>query len=479
MKQAIDETLFTNPAPVAGKRKVWILWSALLIVTVVAGLVWFGTQTGVEREAIAGNEANKETSEMSLTSEETATGSEASGAASSVGKSDNSSQENNAQSGEDLTAMPGENVTNTVSSTGAGENSYPPRYYGEEAGAMEGTTAHVTHRTDEENQPVNQVSGGTVTSGSGNNENDGQKPVNNTSMNSMNVAGNSSSGSETPGSSNTGEVVSGETASEASGQESITMEPVNELATRAAVSIDADIEKTLQESAISFVPPKGKGNKLSLATYAGTSFGMNSMSSIGNKDLSIDEQAGVYASLEVYYPIGRRLALSGGVDYMQRKDRLVEKTLQYDSVFTGNQTVLVYDTSMQVIDTLYNPVYEQLTNTIESVGYVRNFSIGVPLYLHYTVPLGQRFMLDAGLGVRMSYMKYTTDEIVPNITYPDTYKQFGLNVSLRPEFIYSINRLGVGLYGRFEYDALHGMEWNNVKRTRWSAGLGLSLRYKL
>ncbi|OFZ20706.1 MAG: hypothetical protein A3D92_07525 [Bacteroidetes bacterium RIFCSPHIGHO2_02_FULL_44_7] len=227
----------------------------------------------------------------------------------------------------------------------------------------------------------------------------------------------------------------------------------------------------------SVVNPAMKSNPWSLAAYTGTSFGFNTLR--GNPDMKIEEQAGLYASLEALYPLSRRISISGGFDFAQRNDRLVMNSTINDSIFTGNDVVYVYDSMQVVIDSLYFPNYEMTSSVQENVGYVRYYSIGIPLYVHYTVNLTTNFSFNAAIGARFSYQKYRNEEIAPNILYPDTYKQFGVNVSFRPEFIYHVNRMGVGIYGRFEYDILNGMQWNALTRTRWSAGLGLSVRYKL
>lgn len=220
-----------------------------------------------------------------------------------------------------------------------------------------------------------------------------------------------------------------------------------------------------------------KQNPWTLAGYVGTSFGMNTLR--GLPELKVEEQAGIYASVEALYSVKRSWMVSGGIDFTQRVDRLIQTSTINDSVFSGNNIVYIYDSSQIIIDSIVTPVYQPTTFQQEAAGRVRFYSIGVPIYLHYHIGLGRKLFLDLGAGIRCSYMKYTNEELVPTISYPQTYKQFGVNVSLRPEFVVPINRLQLGIYGRFEYDALHGMQWNAVTRTRWSAGFGLSLRYKL
>lgn len=215
----------------------------------------------------------------------------------------------------------------------------------------------------------------------------------------------------------------------------------------------------------------------SLAAYVGASFGMNKIR--GTSDLTMEEQAGVYVSVEAIYPISRSFSLSAGLDFTQRLDRLTQDFVNYDSIFTGNTVVYIYDSAQVVIDSVVTPNYASTTLSQQSSGTIRFYSIGIPIYLHYQMPIGRTLSLDLSVGVRCSYMKYTNEDLVPNIIYPETYKQFGVNVSFRPELLIPINRVQLGVYGRFEYDALHGMQWNAITRTRWSAGFGLSLRYKL
>lgn len=221
-----------------------------------------------------------------------------------------------------------------------------------------------------------------------------------------------------------------------------------------------------------------KPNAWELELYAGPSFGYNTLRGDGAPS-SLKEQNGMYASLEALYPIAGSWSVSAGIDFGQRRDQLSVSGFSNDSVFAGNQEVIVYDSTQVPIDTLYYPIYDPVQKEVQFSGMVRQYSIGIPIYVRYKLKLAGRLGLDLAVGARFSYMKYTNESEVPGIPYPDRYRQFGINASFRPELVYRFPKMAFGLYGRFEYDFMNGMEWNAIKRTRLSYGLGLCLRYKL
>lgn len=448
VKEAIDSALFSAEAGV-GRKKAWMWWSTLLLVLVGGTSYWMFATSNPQTNQATGTNQND-----SISSSENGTSAQL-----NQETGENSSITSNSESG----------VYNDENSTNEKQNNDSKRTANATNAGGLGVDKARFADLDTPNPLVAAGGGdrGLSTGDGGLGLPEGDKKE------SGQTGGDQANGiNEVSQKSNE----HGNGSSEFGNGSSETKIGVDALATEPSSQLPIADAEWISGSP-SVLPKSIKSNPWSLAAYAGTAFGFNTLR--GSSDMKIKEQAGVYGSLEALYSLTPKLSISGGFDFAQRKDRLILNTTINDSVFVGNNVVYVYDTGQVVIDTLYYPIYEQTTNVQENVGYVRYYSIGIPLYVHYHMEIASRFSLDAAVGVRFSYQKYRNEEIAPNILYPDVYKQFGVNISFRPEFTYQMNRLGIGIYARFEYDILNGMKWDALSRTRWSTGLGLCVRYKL
>lgn len=437
-KEAIDKALFSTEAA-AGRKKGWLWWSLAVFLLIGGGSYWMlATSSPQTNQAVSGDQKDKNNSPENGSSEQL-----------NQGLSETTSNTTNSSLNvqhDGISAAENGNSSGTRNATNRGQvvDDEPPLVDGDKREYL-------------------------TTTGTG----DGKVTQGGARVQKVEYVENGLS-SEEEGNSGDEQVV-GSIHPQENGFNA-TKNAVDALATAPSTNLPTN-NGVWMPGTPSPISRAIKSNPWSLAAYAGTAFGFSTLR--GNSDMKIEEQAGIYGSFEAIYSLRPQISISGGFDFAQRKDRLIMNTTVEDSVFTGNTIVYVYDTSQVIVDTLYYPNYQPSTSIQESVGYVRYYSIGVPIYLRYRVAIGQRFSMDAAVGVRFSYQKYRNEEIAANVLYPDTYKQFGVNISFRPEFTYQLNRLGVGIYGRIEYDVLNGMQWNALTRKRWSAGLGLCVRYKL
>ena len=78
-------------------------------------------------------------------------------------------------------------------------------------------------------------------------------------------------------------------------------------------------------------------------------------------------------------------------------------------------------------------------------------------------------------GIKFSYLKqqFVVENEVVNNPILTTY---GIQFSFKPEFIYNFNRIGVGVYGKSDFDIVQGVKWNSIERNRIAFGTGVFIR---
>ncbi|GEM_PF-3824398 len=254
---------------------------------------------------------------------------------------------------------------------------------------------------------------------------------------------------------------------------------VGELLTKQVASIPQelpiinwiDIQRQLPK------PPGGNSGNLTLSLYTGMTYGVNSLVSNEPSTLRLKEKLGFYTGVEALVFNRGRYSISTGIDFSQRNYSLSNETTSTESVYVGDSLVVVFDTNQQVIDSIFYPMFENITTIAEEGSLIAHQSFGIPLYANYRMSIGRKSIINMGLGVRFSYNSYKIKDEISGFSYPE-FKTFGLNVQLRPEYTYPINKLSIGIYGKLEYDLLQGMQWvNGLNQRRWATGGGLVVRY--
>ena len=221
-------------------------------------------------------------------------------------------------------------------------------------------------------------------------------------------------------------------------------------------------------------------NKWSLMLYTGGQGAFNAVkSNSANSTYRVQEYGGVDLALEADYIISRQLSLGGGIDFTQRKTKLRDSYSFTDSIVSGGQWVINNPNQPDSLqDSTFLTTYDVTTTQSVFQSLTQQTSIGIPLYISYTIPLNNRLSFRLAAGARVSYESF-------NVKYEDaelpstTLSQFGVNAMLRPEILYNFNRFGLGVYGKMTYDFKHGINWDAINRKRYGLGGGIVLRYKL
>lgn len=220
-------------------------------------------------------------------------------------------------------------------------------------------------------------------------------------------------------------------------------------------------------------------NRWSLLTYVGMQSGFNLLSSSdASSKLSVEEQGGLDLALETNYSFSRRFGAGVGVDYFHRDTKMIGAYNTTDSVLTGGSWVINNPSQPDSLqDSTYFETYDVTTSNQQISSLTRQTSIGVPIYLTYSIPIATRFSFRLSAGAHFSY--YTFKVQFEDAGLPESsFSNFGVNAMLRPEFIYSFNRFGIGVYGKMTYDFNHGVNWTSISRQRYGFGGGVVMKYK-
>ena len=221
-------------------------------------------------------------------------------------------------------------------------------------------------------------------------------------------------------------------------------------------------------------------NKWSLMLYTGGQGAFNTVqSNTANSTYRVQELGGIDLALETDYIISRRLSLGGGIDFTQRKTKLRDSYSMTDSVISGGQWVINNPSQPDTLqDSTFFATYDVTTTQSVYESLTRQTSVGIPIYVSYTIPMNSRLNFRIAAGARVSYESYKVS--FEDVGLPATIlSQFGVNAMLRPEVIYNFNRFGVGVYGKMTYDFKHGINWDAIDRKRFGLGGGVALRFKL
>lgn len=231
------------------------------------------------------------------------------------------------------------------------------------------------------------------------------------------------------------------------------------------------------------IAPNNQRKLLRFSLYSGFTNGSNSYNytdpAFVAMDRELSESYGFNSSLEISFPIMKTMDITSGFELNLKRDQFLKSVNFTDSTFIGVDTVFVWNDPNQqdtIIDTLYNSIYEYNEYTEESRSVIKTTCISIPVYLTYRVALARRLTLGTSIGARFSYSKYNFVEDGLMMS-ENTYRKYGVSLILRPELVYNIERLGVGVYGKAGYDLVNGLSSDLTRVRRFEYGAGVCLKY--
>ncbi|MGB0915320.1 MAG: outer membrane beta-barrel protein [Crocinitomicaceae bacterium] len=219
-------------------------------------------------------------------------------------------------------------------------------------------------------------------------------------------------------------------------------------------------------------------NPWTIAVYAGGQGGINSNKSTGTQLYFIKESLGLDVGLDVNYQLNAKFGVGVGIDYFRRNASLRSSLTTVDSISNGGSWVI---NNPNLPDSLQDSTFVETFSPIENVTELENItrqtSIGIPVYVAYTMPIAQRFKLRVAAGARFSYESFKV--IQENGSLPvNQFSSFGVNAMIRPELTYGFNKAEIGVYGKVNYDLKHALTWDAISRRRYGLGAGVVFRYK-
>lgn len=230
-------------------------------------------------------------------------------------------------------------------------------------------------------------------------------------------------------------------------------------------------------------PDTSKNSPWIFSLYSGGTFGINSLKNSLNKDYRLKEQIGFSTNLEVYYSFNSKIGISAGLDYSSRNDLLYKTVQNEDSVFTGYTIEYVYDPVNQdsIVDTLTYANYEMQTTESEYNQIIHHTSFAIPISFSWTIYNKGNWSMRLNSGFRFSYVQ---NKLLSNeLSVEPFMRKFELRVNLRPQLIYTENKIGIGLYMNLGYDIISSITWSGLniylQRNRFDLGAGIVLRYQL
>lgn len=226
-------------------------------------------------------------------------------------------------------------------------------------------------------------------------------------------------------------------------------------------------------------------SKWSIGLYAGTFFGVNSLSSNSNNYYEIKSPAGFNSSFEVNYGLNSKWSITAGLSFSTFNERV--SAVIYDTTFIPNGTTVEYiylNPALQdsIIDSIVTVNY--ITEIAESnVAQKINYSVfSLPIYGSFSIFNKGYWSSSLMAGIRLNYNKATVTNLyegIPGalISTPEI-KQFGLSVALRPEITYSFDKFGLGVYLNTSFDLIPITRWTDIDKQRYDFGGGVVFKYR-
>jgi len=217
--------------------------------------------------------------------------------------------------------------------------------------------------------------------------------------------------------------------------------------------------------------------------YAGATFGINSLKNSSASDYHLKEQLGFSTNLEVNYSLNSKFGINSGIDFASRNDIFYKTTQSEDSVLTGFKVGYVYDpiNKDSIIDTIMYANYEVQSTEIQESQLIHHTSIAIPIAFGWTFYNKGKWSMKLNTGLRFAYVQSTL--LFNDLTVEPFMGNFELRCNLRPQLIYTENKIGIGLYMNFGYDIIPSITWSGpniyLQRNRFDLGAGVVLRYHL
>ena len=228
----------------------------------------------------------------------------------------------------------------------------------------------------------------------------------------------------------------------------------------------------LQKSS-SVAPVKLNQRKpITLSLYAG---GIHSENRLVNDYVLLNEKMGYQVSLELMYPLTKRLSIVSGIQYENSKTDYSKSYNILDSVISS-QLVYTYDSLNNIVDStlVIDTSYVNITQS-ENYKVVQNV-FSLPIYLNYNRIIDHHFSWGVSAGMRLSYQQIQSQNNENSFV---TENKFGFSAVFRPEITYGLGKMRVGVYGQYLYDFKPGSSWSDLKRKRYNLGAkdeGIAIR---
>jgi len=228
---------------------------------------------------------------------------------------------------------------------------------------------------------------------------------------------------------------------------------------------------------------KNKTFKLNeISVYTGVSAGVSKLNESIVQDMPFTlkavESIGFDYSLESFFPISSRIGITSGVDLNNRTERFEEKIIKTDSSFLNQSIEFIYNdpvTQDSIIDSILVDNYSYTNNENIEFSKIKSTAVSIPFYLTFRKYMFNNVEFRINSGIKFSYLKqqFVVENEVVNNPILTTY---GIQFSFKPEFIYNFNRIGVGVYGKSDFDIVQGVKWNSIERNRIAFGTGVFIR---
>ena len=215
---------------------------------------------------------------------------------------------------------------------------------------------------------------------------------------------------------------------------------------------------------------------IQLYTFAG--YGSAGLSGASQTARLQADQPTFELGAEFNYSMSERLGLTSGISYTTYSERFGEQQIVLDSTFTGNFSEVIYfDSVNQVDDTLYIPIYDVTQMETWNEQKVSVSGIMIPVMVSWVLNRESRYEISITGGVRFHYnsMRVLSGD---NFGYTSSVNSFGISAMIRPEFVYTFGKFGVGVYAGYDRYFTVPVNYNGLDSRRQSFGGGLLLRYR-
>jgi hypothetical protein len=130
-----------------------------------------------------------------------------------------------------------------------------------------------------------------------------------------------------------------------------------------------------------------------------------------------------------------------------------------------------------VDDTLYIPIYDVTQMETWNEQRVSVSGLMVPIMASWVLNRECRYEISVTGGVRFHYntMRVLSGD---NFGYTSSVNSFGISAMIRPEFVHTFGKFGMGVYAGYNRYFSVPVNYNGLDSRRQSFGGGLLLRYR-